>query len=393
MFFGRSALYQKLATLHGPQDAITSLAFSVYGKFLAATGPGGVNIWNLENLESVLLTSRQGGVEEPDKVAIPACTWLYFAQRSHHVLLLGTWDRSLQLWDYTDETMVPVTHITEGADGSTVQVVSVDVFQREIPVGGQGKIVTSFADRSVCMWTLKAEGELKQKFKVTLEVGFMPKTVRFDAKSGNILVFSMNGGNVVLLDGHTGTTVWRKMNAPKLMGSVALNRECNKFIACTTQAFELLDVEKMSFIRKFDHHPILLSVPKHVSFTEEDSKVVGGTDRGCAEVYDLKNAKAVQCLKYHLGGLVQSVAACTTREHFLIAIAGSNGHQACDVILWFKNRPRSHSSSANSIVISWSFSFALRKKYLKSFVYVVLGTVFLLGYGFVMIYFSEVRSE
>ncbi|KAJ3879625.1 hypothetical protein F5051DRAFT_194336 [Lentinula edodes] len=67
--------------------------------------------------------------------------------------------------------------------------------------------------------------------------------------------------------------------------------------------------------------------------------LIGGTDRGCALVYDVETGKVDQSLKYHLGGLVQAVATASTSDHFLVAIAGSNGRQASNVVLWQKKRP------------------------------------------------------
>lgn len=85
-----------------------------------------------------------------------------------------------------------------------MQVISIDIFQKEVATRGQAKIVASFADRTVSVWTLKIDGELKKKFSVTFEEGFMPKMVHFDIASGNIYVFAMNGGNVYVfyLDSH-----------------------------------------------------------------------------------------------------------------------------------------------------------------------------------------------
>jgi hypothetical protein len=88
----------------------------------------------------------------------------------------------------------PVAHSVP--DAAPAQVLSVDVSPREIPLGGHAKIVASFADHFIWVGTLKGDGELKAKFSVTLEEGFMPKTVCFEPSSGNIIVFSMKGGNV-----------------------------------------------------------------------------------------------------------------------------------------------------------------------------------------------------
>ena len=78
------------------------------------------------------------------------------------------------------------------------QVLSVNIFPREVPVGGHTKIVVLFADHFIWVGTLKGEGELKAKFSVSLEESFMPKTVCFESSRDNIIVFSMKGGNVYM---------------------------------------------------------------------------------------------------------------------------------------------------------------------------------------------------
>lgn len=111
--------YQILSTLRGPQDAVTSLSFSSEAKFLAAagtccfslsydatntlTGPGGVNVWNVDTLEAVPMNSQQELVQHPERVPVPVTKWLRFTQQPRHLLLLGAWDGSVQVWDYNDD--------------------------------------------------------------------------------------------------------------------------------------------------------------------------------------------------------------------------------------------------------------------------------------------------
>ncbi|KIK50042.1 hypothetical protein GYMLUDRAFT_122920, partial [Collybiopsis luxurians FD-317 M1] len=327
--------YHNLATLRGARDAITSIAFSAYGKHLAAAGPGGVNVWNLESLQKIPFTLKQGE-RELDKAAFATAVWLHFAHLSRHVLLLGTADGHLQLWDYIEERLVSLQSNSQFLRPH--YVLSVDVFPRHVPLGGHAKIVVSFADHFIWMGTLKGDGELKAKFSVTLEEGFMPKTVCFEPSNGNIIVFSMKGGNVTLVDSQTGNTVWRKTDAPDYMGSVSLDGPCTKFIASTPQGFEVYDLQKMTPLKRPKQQPVLLSIPKQACFDEENTKIIGGTDRRCAEVIDIKSGKVEHKLVYHQGGLVQSIAICPTSERLLVAIAGANGNQPSDVILWSKNR-------------------------------------------------------
>jgi len=121
--FRSNQQYKNIATLRGPQDAVTTLTFSAQAKFLAATGQcnlieevlhfdqlftglGGVNVWNINNHQVIPFASSEVGVPHPDKIAFPVAIWVYFMQRSQHVLLLGTCDGTIQLWDYVEERAV-----------------------------------------------------------------------------------------------------------------------------------------------------------------------------------------------------------------------------------------------------------------------------------------------
>ncbi|KAJ3835969.1 WD40-repeat-containing domain protein [Lentinula raphanica] len=394
--FRSKALYKKLTSLKGPQDAITALAFSIHGKFLAAVGPGGANIWNLSDHQSVPLTSLHGcttgapgATEPPEMKGFPALAWLYFSQRSRHVLLLGTVGGQLQIWDYIDERLIVNITLAPGIVGQK-QALSVDVYPREVPVGTHAQIVVSYTSRSVLVGHLRADGDFKQRVLITLEDGFMPKTVRFD-KSGNVIVFSMHGGIIVSLDSLTGNILWRKSDAPRFMATVSLDEDCQSFVACTDQGFELWDFDRMILTKEFEQAPISLSLPKHACFSEWKTKVIGGTDRACAEVYDARNGKFEQRLAYPQGGLVQAVAAYTTNDRFLIAVAGANGRRACDVILWYKKHvPRTDPRPGSS---DEYYTFRIKKWYIRLVFYILCALWVVVAQTLIILNNSEVRTN
>ncbi|KIK52594.1 hypothetical protein GYMLUDRAFT_251086 [Collybiopsis luxurians FD-317 M1] len=319
--------------------------------------------------------------------------WLHFAHLSRHVLLLGTADGHLQLWDYIEKRLAlesirkPLVHSIP--DAAPPQVLSVNVFPHHVPLGGHAKIVVSFANHFIWMGTLKGDGELKAKFLVTLKEGFMPKMVCFEPSNSNIIVFSMKGRNVTLVDSQTGNTVWRKTDAPDYMGSVSLDGPCTKFIASTPQGFEVYNLQKMTPLKRPKQQPVLLSIPKQVCFDEENTKIIGGTDRGCAEVIDVKSGKVKHKLVYHQGGLVQLIVICPNSECLLVAIAGANGNQPSDVILWSKNRRLRGTEPASSQDLD-IFHLDIPKKYFRVGAYIILGMMVFVGYGIFILYSSEI---
>lgn len=94
----------------------------------------------------------------------------------------------------------------------------------------------------------------------------------------------------------------------RIRATVSLDEDCQNFVVCTEQGFELWDFERMIQTKEIEQAPISLSLPKHACFSEWKTKVIGGTDRACAEVYDVTNGRFEQRLAYPQGGLVQAVA-------------------------------------------------------------------------------------
>lgn len=82
------------------------------------------------------------------------------------------------------------------AHPSKEEVVSMDISQTQVPSGHRALIAASFGDRSIALYTLNHDGELKNRFSVRMPGDFLPKTVCFDHGSGNIYSFSFYGGYV-----------------------------------------------------------------------------------------------------------------------------------------------------------------------------------------------------
>ncbi|KIK51236.1 hypothetical protein GYMLUDRAFT_128165, partial [Collybiopsis luxurians FD-317 M1] len=93
---------------------------------------------------------------------------------------------------------------------------------------------------------------------------------------------------------------------------VSLDQTCEQFVACTSQGFELFDLDCLTHIWAFSCEPVLISVPKNIQFSDYGTTVVGGTDCGSTLVYDVENGRVIQTLSYHCGGLVQAVAVSST---------------------------------------------------------------------------------
>ncbi|KAJ3765837.1 WD40-repeat-containing domain protein [Lentinula raphanica] len=325
--------YDQTLILSGMRDAVLSVSFSSKAKFVSATGFAGVIIWDLSCGTPVSSPQIICAPQNP-KYIISASAWLYFPKYDRHILVLGSLRGDVLLWQWDSAVNAFQRLHRIPSVNAERQVLSLDVYEREVSSGHRGRIVGATIDGCVTVWALSAVGELTQVFSCTLEI--LPKTVRFCPHTRDLLVFAQIGGIILRLDHRSGDIRSRRDNGPRIMGSVALNRAADKFVAWTGDGFQLHTLSNLELIRTFGGHRPVVHFPKHVVFGEKDGIIIGGTDRGCGLIYNLHHNEAVQTLDYHRGGLVQHVAAITLPERHLIAIAGSTRYQPADVVIYQK---------------------------------------------------------
>ena len=79
-------------------------------------------------------------------------------------------------------------------------------------------------------------------------------------------------------------------------------------IAQVGNDFALISPEDGRVLQEYKVGPIAVQYPKIVVVAEDDSLVVGGTDQGCAILFDLQRGIRLQELPYNDGLLVQAVS-------------------------------------------------------------------------------------
>ncbi|KAH7878358.1 WD40-repeat-containing domain protein [Lentinula edodes] len=341
--------YQAIATLQGPRDAVVSLAFSVKAKFLSAAGYSGVYVWDLSTFTSAPLPHMLFAPQNP-KYVIMASVWVYFQKNKRHILLLGSMRGDIILWDWNNETKsFQLLYRVPPMENKEDEILSMDVYEHDIASGRIGRVVASTANRCISVWTLTSSGEFSKIFSTVLDEGVNPKTVCMCKITRDIFVFPFYGGEIHCLDYKTGAVKHRKSHAPGIMGSVAMNSTTNKFVAYTGKSFQLYRLGSLELVKTFKTELPLVLFPKQVAFGELENIVVGGSDRGCALVYDVNSEEVLQKLSYPSGGLVQPVSASTISlpERHLIVVAGSTAQQPADVILFEKCIPAEYDSTTD----------------------------------------------
>lgn len=72
-------------------------------------------------------------------------------------------------------------------------------------------------------------------------------------------------------------------------------------------SFELFKLDPLVPVRKMTGPPPQFLVPKQIVHIENGTKVVAGSDHGCAIIYNIQTGKDIQRLDYARGGLVQAI--------------------------------------------------------------------------------------
>ncbi|KAK7442552.1 hypothetical protein VKT23_016150 [Stygiomarasmius scandens] len=342
--FNRS--YSQLAVLTGSRDAISSVTFSVDGGFVSAAGYGGISIWDLATSAAVSTPHLPYEPHNKQHVYVSS-TWMYFEGTDHHVFIVGNMSGQISLWyfDSAQKAFRAAGNQIVDKNGTSI-VMAIDVSEPSVAPGHSGRIVTSTDDSTIAVWTLTSTFEITNVFKVDPPDGFIPRIVKFARSTRNVFSFSKRGGGFVQLKGETSEYSWDKKDGPKEMHFVSVDEKHDYFVAWTGSRAELYRLSNSEYVKAFQGEVALVGNTKQVSFAEDGSRLVVGTDHGFVEVFSTESAKIIQHLEYPRKSLVQYTHS--TSSCHLIAIAGSTKSQPADVVVFKKKYRAPRLSSAGS---------------------------------------------
>lgn len=87
-----------------------------------------------------------------------------------------------------------------------------------------------------------------------------------------------------------------------------MNSTNDTFVSWTGKSFQLFRLAGLELLQTFNTGRPVVYFPRNIVFGEQDHIVVGGTDRGCGQVFQVDDPNKIQILEYQKGGLVQHVA-------------------------------------------------------------------------------------
>ncbi|KAK7457780.1 hypothetical protein VKT23_010119 [Stygiomarasmius scandens] len=360
-FFGRS--YKKLTTLTGPRDAISSVTFSVDATFVSAAGYGGITIWDLASSTAVTTPYLPYEPHNAQHVYFSS-SWMYFEGTDKHVFIVGNMSGQVSIWhfDRVQKAFRAMGNHVVDKDGRSI-VMSIDVSEPRVAPGHSGRFVTSTDDGTIAVWALTSTFELANVFKIDLPEDFNPRIVKFARSTRNIFSFSKTGGGFLQLKGEDADYSWSKKDGPKEMHFVTVDEKQDVFVAWTGQRAEMYRLGNSEYVKAFQGEAPLVGNTKQVSFAEDGSRLIVGTDHGFVEVYSVDSGEIIQRLEYPRKSLVQYIATQSITSCHLIAIAGSTKSQPADVVVFKKKysapRVRSPASSSDdnlilSVPITWT---------------------------------------
>ncbi|KAJ3884914.1 WD40-repeat-containing domain protein [Lentinula edodes] len=365
--------YEHLVSLPGARDAIISIAFSAQAKFVAAVGYGGVAIWDLQTTKLVpLLPHVPYNHRNPDLV-YTACSWLLFEQGDRHCLVLGSQGGKLTImgWDRDESAFTLICKVDVNQHDSLI--LSMDIWQSEVSIGRLARVVVATADRRITVYSLSSAGDIKEIFSRVFS-DFLLISAKFCKSTRDVYAFELNGGGIMRLHDKSGDIVSHQRFGPDPMGNVCLDESGKFFAVCTGQDFEIFRLENFENCMILRGDAPIVRYPKVATFAEDGKVLVGGTDNGRVLVFDIMSGSRVQELAYPKGGLVQPVAACTCKDGFLIAMAGSVTGSPADLVLYKKNFEQDVSTGSEENATSDRMGVSL-----KHHVFMLVGSLILLN--------------
>ncbi|KAK1221670.1 hypothetical protein PQX77_015500 [Marasmius sp. AFHP31] len=270
----------------------------------SSEGYSGVNVWRLDDLSPVGLPCN-GSTSTGKKNIYSASAWIYFEDHSQYVLLLGSLDGRIVIWDWSHAKSVFEIGRSAVAPSSADcgQVTSIDVLQPSF--ARKARVAAGRADGSVAVWNVPSQGDFVQIF--TVELDCIPRTVAFDTLSRNL-------------------------------GYVAMHQDTNRLAASTAKDFRIFQLRECLPLITLKSNLPVVTFPKQVAFIEAGTGLVVGSDVGTPAVYNVKTGKVAQILKYPRGGLVQTIAAARLADVYYVAVAGSAPDEPAEVLIWRTKR-------------------------------------------------------
>ncbi|KAJ3003557.1 hypothetical protein NUW54_g5235 [Trametes sanguinea] len=320
--------YRVAGTLQGHTKSVFSLDFSPDGKLLASGGGGdGVMVWDLRTYVRVRTPEYRNTFGPVSQV-------MWIPSRSGTpTLCSGTGLGYLCIWVQSTDKGAFADMITKRlGGGSEILGLACDTLTQS-----DTRIAVSDRSGFVGVFSYEGRAELLPVFTVRINHA-IPISLSFAGTRGRELyVFGLHDGTMYKLSGTDGKILKSKSLSDKIGHAAIQVKQQLLVVDNVSSGFDVWSLSGETHQRTFPTGKPTRFVPRQVSFVDDASTIVGGSDHGAVYVFDRKTGAPLDVLQHAQQGLVQTIA--TTKSGSISMIASATSCGSGSILVWqAKNR-------------------------------------------------------
>jgi len=340
--------YQLSARFRGSTGPINCLAFSQDGTFLASGADDEkVRIWDVERKKLHQVIS-----DELERWGQITCTqWLYRFSENSLAICFGTGRGLFLIYQqakhantfkqFSSTAVLPFNEPVEAMDFDSGNC-------KLVLTSHTGKIKLFQVEKNgnlICMWTKNWNETSERKCVI-------PRSVHFTSKGGNIAIFGLESGMLVLKNSVTGVDICIKVMKSSI-GYTCFNADRTRLLVDNlAKGFDLYNYPESSPSDSFTI-PRERAFIQEAIFVEDETMIVCGSDHGLIYTFSVGTTKCLQKIRHGSYKSLVQVLAGSTRERYLIA-AGTDDKMP-DINVWEKKRKgyieRGRSCTCNLVMV------------------------------------------
>ncbi|RDB18853.1 hypothetical protein Hypma_014539 [Hypsizygus marmoreus] len=337
--------YSLLSVMTGHIGPITCVTATDDGK-VASGGVDGVRLWNLRTATELARPSGAG-----QRGATTALAWIQREDEPDDGLVYGTANGYLVCWKETrgseDLASFQETYCVKIAKPTEVTGIAFEAGSNRLAIANRNSVVQLFL--------INSRMQLNHVFTVIIN-NHVPKAIAFRQTSGehkDILTFGLYDGQIHILQGSNGE-IQQTRNTGCNIGNAAINARRGVFcIDDPLQGVALYRLDSGARIRTYPVAVKKSSKPRQVTFAEDCSVILCGSDHGTVYVFDRRSGDVVDKLKIGNDRIQATTAVEMNETKFVLAAISQGNTEASDILVWQKNIDKRVQQKATEILETW----------------------------------------
>ncbi|RDB28137.1 hypothetical protein Hypma_001403 [Hypsizygus marmoreus] len=315
--------YSLFSIMTGHIGPIICLCATDDGKL--ASGDG-VRMWNLRKMTELDRPSGAG-----QRGATTALSWIRREDEPDDGLVYGTANGFLVCWKETtsgENSLFEETYCVQIAKAVEVTGIAFEA--------GSNRIAICNRNSGVQVFLTDSRMELHHIFSIAIS-NHIPKAIAFGQMNGehkDILTFGLYDGNIHMLRGRDGKVQQTRNTG----GNAAVNARRGVFcIDDPLQGAALYRLDSGARIRTYPVGMEKPPRPRQVTFAEDCSVILSGSDHGVVYVFDRRSGEVLDKLKVGDDRIQATTATDIDETPFVLTAIAKGKGEASDIIVWQKN--------------------------------------------------------